>query len=142
MSDLKLTRKLKASPEKVFAFVTQTEHLTKWWGPEKMHVPLHDLDLSRTGPWFSVMENEEGQQYKVSGEVTELDPPRSVSFTWGWHDDADRRGHESTVRFTVEPDGDGAIFTLHHFDLPDDESANNHQDGWASTLRKFDTVFN
>ena len=62
-----------------------------------MHVPLHDLEFTRLGPWFSVMQNPEGGQYKVSGHVTHIDPPNSVGFTWAWHDKADARGTESHV---------------------------------------------
>ena len=51
-------------------------------GPRGMHVPEHNLDFSRTGPWYSVMQNAEGQTYKVSGHVTHVDPPNSVGFTW------------------------------------------------------------
>jgi len=38
---------------------------------------------------LSVLVNGDGQHFKVSGEVTDVDPGRSVSFTWGRHDDAD-----------------------------------------------------
>ena len=60
MTDLTLERNFEADPETVFAFVTQTDNLLKWWGPEGMNVPEHSLDFSSTGPWSSVMANAEG----------------------------------------------------------------------------------
>jgi len=141
MADLKLEREFPTSPENLFAWVSDGAKLLQWWGPEGMHVPEHDLDFSRLGPWFSVMENAEGQQYKVSGQVTHVDRPRSVGFTWAWHDDQDQRGAESHVTLTVEPSGDGARLILDHRELGDDESAANHNQGWTSSLRKLEAQF-
>lgn len=141
MSTVKIERTFPHPPETVFAFVTQTEHLLDWWGPEGMGVKEHALDLSRPGDWSSTLINAEGGLHKMSGEVIEIDPPRSVEFTWGWHDDQDQRGHESRVRFEVEPDGQGGShFRLIHSGLADDESAANHNHGWSSSLRKLENL--
>ena len=141
MSTLTLERTFPHDPETVFAFVTQTKNLLKWWGPEGMSVPEHNLDLSKPGPWMSVMVNAEGGRHKVTGEVIRVNPTHSVEFTWGWHDDKDARGHESRVRFEVEPsDTGGAVFRLIHSDLPDDESAANHNRGWSSSLVKLERL--
>lgn len=141
MAELTLTRTFTHPPETVFAFVTQTANLLQWWGPEGTHVPEHDLDLSRPGPWFSVMQNDDGQRYKVSGQVTSVDAPRTVGFTWAWHDETDARGPESHVMFTLADDGSGGTrFTLHHRDLGDDDAAKNHEQGWTSSLRKLERL--
>ena len=141
MSELTIEREFAASPETVFAFVTQSEHLVKWWGPESMTLPEHALDLTREGPWSSVMMTAEGNRFKVIGMVTKVSPPNAVEFTWAWCDENDVRGHESRVRFTVEPNGSGGSrFTLHHTGLADDESANSHNEGWASSLCKLERM--
>ena len=141
MADLKLEREFRTSPENLFAWISDGAKLLQWWGPEGLHVPEHDLDFSRLGPWYSVMVNEEGQRYKVSGQVTHVDPPKSVGFTWGWHDDQDQRGAESHVTLTVEPAREGARLILDHRDLGDDEIAANHNSGWTSSLRKLEAQF-
>jgi len=140
MNDLTLQRRLSAAPDKVFAFVTRTEHLLKWWGPEGLNVPEHALDLSRPGPWMSVMQNGEGRRFKVSGQVTDVVAGRHVTFTWAWHDDNDKRGHESTVTLSVAADGDGTMLTLHHANLPDDEAGANHEEGWTSSFNKLERL--
>lgn len=143
MSDLRIERRFAAAPETVFAFVTRPEHLLQWWGPEAMGLKDHQLDFSRPGPWFATLVNAEGGLHKMSGRVVAVDPPRSVEFTWGWHDATDRRGHESRVRFEMRPDGAGGTdFRLIHTNLPDDESAANHDRGWTSTLRKLERLLN
>ena len=141
MADLRLERVYTVSRERLFAAVTQQADLLQWWGPEGMHVPEHALDLSRLGAWFSVMVNGEGQRFKVSGQVTSYDPPRSVGFTWAWHDEADARGPESHVTFTVQAHEGGARLVLDHRELADEDAAKNHEAGWSSSLNKLDAKF-
>ena len=142
MADLELTRHYAASPAQVFAAVTQPDMLLSWWGPEGMTIEPDSLDFTRLGPWGSVMVNSEGQRFKVTGQVTHVDPPRSVGFTWAWHDEADTRGPESHVTFAVEdhPEG-GTLFRLSHVDLPDGDAAAAHRMGWTSSLTKLDAQF-
>ena len=136
MPDLRLTRDFNVTPERLFNAITRRADLLRWWGPEGMDLPEEHLDFSRTGPWFSVMRNSEGQRYKVSGQVTHVTPPRSVGFTWAWHDDSDTRGAESHVTFTVEETDTGARLVIDHRDLGDDEISASHERGWTSTLNK------
>ena len=141
-AELRLDRHFDADPETVFKFVTRPENLVKWWGPEGMTVPEGDLDLSEAGkPWWSVMVNAEGKRHKVSGKVIAVDPPRAVEFSWGWHDENDERGHDSTVRFEVRAgDKGGTHFALIHSGLANEESARNHEMGWTSSLRKLERL--
>ncbi|MEM7241449.1 MAG: SRPBCC domain-containing protein [Pseudomonadota bacterium] len=141
MSDLTFTRNFKASPELVFDFVTQQDHIAKWWGPEKMHCPVLNMNLTKPGAWLSTMENKDGQHYTVSGEVVDVDPPKRVTFTWAWHDENDTRGNESRVTFEVTSDGSGgSVFTLTHRGLVDEESRNGHEQGWTSSIRKLEKL--
>ncbi|MGI9365895.1 MAG: SRPBCC family protein [Rhizobiaceae bacterium] len=143
MTELKLERVFAADVETVFAYLTEAEHLLKWWGPEGVNVSEHELDLSRPGPWWSTLVNAEGNTYKMSGIVEVTNPPKSVEFTWGWHDENDKRGHESKVRFDVRPNaGGGAKFVLTHTGLPDEDSMMNHNEGWTSSLRKLQRLIN
>lgn len=141
MTTLTLTRHFAADPDTVFDFVTKSENLIKWWGPEGMTCPDHDLDFTTKGPWGSVMVSPEGNRFKVTGQVDLIDPPNAVELTWAWHDDNDKRGHESRVRFEVRPDGDGGTeFRLIHSGLADEESMKNHEMGWTSSLRKLEAI--
>lgn len=141
MPDVTLERDFSAPVEKVFAFVTQTDNLLKWWGPKGVHVPEHNLSFETTGPWFSVMKNDAGQLFKVSGQVTHVDPPNSIGFTWAWHDDNDQRGHESHVMMSLAvAEKGGTRFTLTHTNLADEEAAARHTEGWTSSLLKLEAL--
>lgn len=140
MTDVTLERHFKAVPETVFAYLSEPEHLSKWWGPEYVTLGEHSTDFTKLGPWYAIMHGTDGQQYKVSGQVLEVDPPKSLSYTWGWHDPEDTRGHNSIVSYHLEahPDG-GTRFILSHADLPDPETAEDHANGWASSMQNFET---
>ena len=139
MADLEIKRHFDAPPEKVFAFITQPEHLIKWWGPEGITIGEHELDFTRKGSWGSVMHGEEGGRYKVTGEVLSIEEGRSVTFSWAWHDEDDARGHESQVCFSIEGDGSGGTnFTMSHSGLPDEDEAENHKSGWSPAFDKLE----
>ncbi|MBE1285456.1 MAG: SRPBCC domain-containing protein [Rhodobacteraceae bacterium] len=137
MTDLRLERDFKVTPDQLFNWITTPDKLLKWWGPEGVTIPESKLDFSKTGPWYSIMlGNDSGQTFKVSGQVTHVTPPKSVGLTWGWHDDQDRRGAESHVTFTVVETADGARLIIDHVDLDGSEQAQSHENGWNSTLEK------
>lgn len=138
MADLKLEREFPVSPDVLFEWISDGARLLQWWGPEGVHVPEHDLDFSRIGPWYSVMKNDDGQTFKVSGHVTHVDPPNSVGFTWAWHDDQDQRGAESHVTLSVTSNGSGSRLVVDHRELADADAAANHEQGWTSSLRKLE----
>lgn len=141
MAELKLERVFKAAPARVFDFITKSENLMKWWGPEGMTLPDAKLDFTKPGPWHSTMQNAEGQRFSVSGQVTHVDAPNSVGFTWAWHDESGKRGDESHVVMSLKPTADGGTaFTLHHQQLATEEAAVNHNQGWISSLRKLERL--
>lgn len=139
---LHLERSFAVSPERLFAWVTQADKLMQWWGPEGIDVFESDLDLTRPGAYFAKMRGSEGAVYHVSGQVTHVSPPRSVGFTWAWHDDAGLRGPDSHVTFTIKADGKGARLLISHRDLPTPELAESHAKGWGSTLEKLSAKIN
>jgi hypothetical protein len=65
-----------------------------------------------------------------------------VTFSWGWYDEDDIRGHESIVRFDIvkasDESADEACFKLTHMNLPSKESARLHKGGWSSSLVKLE----
>jgi uncharacterized protein YndB with AHSA1/START domain len=141
MADLTLTRHLEAEPERVFDYISKVEHLLKWWGPETTEVAEHDLGFQKTGPWMSVMVNKSGDRFKCSGQVTNVDRPRSIGFTWAWHDENDARGVESHVTIRLVPaQGGGTTLELNHVDLPDESVAENHSEGWGSALNRLERL--
>lgn len=141
MPTLTLERRFDAPIDRVFAFVTRREHLLKWWGHDGMTLPEHELGFDALGPWMSVLQSEEGNRFKMSGQVTHVDAPNSIGFTWAWHDENDRRGVESHVTIRLVPAQNGGTdMTLTHVDLPDQTVADSHVRGWTSTLNRLERL--
>jgi len=140
MTDLVITRVFRAGIDHVYDYISKPEHILEWWGPQGMNVPVHDLTLGQPGPWMSEMRAPDGRSFTVSGEVTDVDPPNSVAFTWAWHDEDGARGHESSVRIDLEAVGEATRFTLTHSGLVDQASADSHREGWTSSLGKLEAV--
>jgi len=133
MADVRIVRDFKVSAERLFRAVTEQAEILNWWGHDGMTFPSYALDLTREGPWHSEMVGGQGARCKLSGQVTHVNPPRSVGFTWAWHDETDRRGPESHVTFSIEETGDGAArLTVDHRDLQDSDVAARHEAGWTS----------
>ena len=143
MSILRIERTFSASPQKVFAFVTQMENLLLWWGPRGTGIAEHNLDLSRTGDWFMVMIDPMGGHHRVTGEVLSIDPPRSVEFTLIVHDGKGGRMIDSVMRFEISAiDTGGAHFLLTQSGLTDEEIEIQSTQGWASTLSRLEELLN
>ncbi len=134
MTDIRLEREFNVTPERLFDFVTKRASVLEWFGYEGMTFPADDMDFSRTGPWFVELLSKEGNRMKLSGHVTHVDRPKTVGFTWGWHDPEDKRGPESHVMFTVMETTGGAKLIIDHRELPDEEAATGHNSGWTYAL--------
>jgi uncharacterized protein YndB with AHSA1/START domain len=142
MADIRLERDFKVTAERLFRVVTEHAQLLQWWGHDGMVVQKEHIDFSKTGPWFFDMSDQNGQRFKMSGQVTHVDSPRSVGFTWGWHDETDQRGKESHVTFTIVPTASGARLIVDHRELPDSEIATRHEAGWSATLVRLGRILN
>lgn len=136
-----LERVMPASVLRVFQMITEPQNMVRWWGHDSMTVPEHNLDFSRPGPWYSVMEAEDGTRRMVSGEVTEVDPPRFIAFTWAWHDGGPGGPREAETRVTIEVipvEEERAKLILSHYDLGTDTRRAGHTRGWMSLFEKLE----
>lgn len=140
-AEVRLERRYAVPIERVFDYLTKPELLVRWWGPEHIVAVEGDLDLRRPGPWNSTMISGDGARYRVSGQVTRVEHPTLVAFTWGWHDETGKRGAESHVMIELSGGSEGTHLVLTHRDLADAEQSQRHAEGWNSTLRKLDALF-
>ena len=90
--DIVFERRIKKPIEKVWAALTIPERLGDWFG-------IVDLEL-RVGGRYVI--GWEGEDYKVEGEIIELEPLRRLTHTW-----PDDPNAPAICRYEIEPDGDG-----------------------------------
>ncbi len=137
---VRMERRYEVPIERVFDYLTRPELLARWWGPEQIVGVEGDLDLRHIGPWNSVMIDAAGGRFPVSGQVTRVERPTLLAFTWGWHGADGARGHESHVMVELGTESGATRLVLTHRDLPDVDQVARHAQGWASTLRKLDAA--
>ncbi|HZZ67516.1 MAG TPA: SRPBCC family protein [Phenylobacterium sp.] len=90
-------RRLKRPIEKVWAAITVPERIAEWFTEATV-----DLRIGGT-----VTLNWPEDNYRMSGVIIELDPPRLFAWTWPHEQHPD-----SVVRWELSPDGDGCRLTL------------------------------
>jgi uncharacterized protein YndB with AHSA1/START domain len=123
--------RIAASPETVFDFFTDPDKQTLWMGRRAQ------LE-ARPGGIYRV---EISDQIVARGEFVEIVAPRRVVYTFGWEGQEAGSGEHgvppgsSRVEVTLEPDGDGTLVTLRHFDLPE-EARPIHGQGWELFLSR------
>lgn len=140
MCDIRLEREFPVTQQRLFEMLSTQAQLLQWWGHDGWTMMDENLDLSRLGPWFADMRSEEGHRFKLSGQVTRVSPFDVIGFTWGWHDEADQRGIESHVTFTISATAKGARLVLDHRNLASDESAAQHERGWGGPLSRLERL--
>ena len=127
---LKIQRLLPGPIERVWAYLTDDELRRKWLAAGAMEMKLG-------APFEFVWRNDEltdppGQrppgfpeEHRMQSRITELDPPRKLSITWGSNGD---------VSFELRPEGDEVLLTLTHRRVPDRKTLLNVSAGWHAHL--------
>jgi uncharacterized protein YndB with AHSA1/START domain len=118
--------------ERVYRALTTPEELVRWWGGEQPYRTTgweHELRVG--GCWRANGQNADGSSFAVTGEYLELDPPRSLVYTWkpDWDPGAVTR-----VSYKLEAFDGGTRLTVHHEGFTNQDSCNNHAHGWMLVL--------
>jgi uncharacterized protein YndB with AHSA1/START domain len=79
--ELKITRLINASPEKVYQAWTKPELLKQWFAPLPYTTPVAETDVRPGGASLIVMRSPEGQDMPNRGVYLEVIPNRKLVFT-------------------------------------------------------------
>jgi uncharacterized protein YndB with AHSA1/START domain len=133
LPSLTLVRRLKASPAKVWAAITQPALMMQWWGPDAGPTLSVEADVRPGGRFGVVFRLLNGNEHHPTGIYQEVVPEKKLVFTW------DRPGTPeppSLVTFRLEPVDGGPVLTLTHEHLPDEQTRTSHEAGWNGLLDK------
>jgi uncharacterized protein YndB with AHSA1/START domain len=128
-----LVRRLKASPARVYAAITQPAQMMQWWGPDAGPTLKAEADVRPGGRFSIVFRLMNGDEHNPTGIYREVVPEKKLSFTWEWPGMPER---ESLVTFLLKPFDGGTELTLIHEQLPDEEACRSHEMGWSGLLDK------
>jgi uncharacterized protein YndB with AHSA1/START domain len=127
---LKIQRLLPGPIERVWAYLTESDMRRKWLAAGKMEMKVGS-------PVEFVWRNDEltnppgnkpegfGEEHRMQSRITELDPPRKISFTW--NDSGD-------VSIELEEKGKDVLLTLIHRRLPSRSTMVMVGAGWQMHL--------
>ncbi|MBI3700924.1 MAG: SRPBCC domain-containing protein [Afipia sp.] len=137
---LTLARRLKATPDKVFAAWTDPEKIVHWFGPAHTIDGSVDAQMDvRVGGSFRVrFKTDDGEQHEVGGKYIEVLPNERLVFSWAWHTTPERQSQVSVI---LKPEGDMTFLTLTHEKFFDEAARDGHKRGWTGTLDKLERMF-
>lgn len=135
--ELVVTRRLSAPPEDVFDAWLDAGMMSRWMCPGDVQRADVTID-PRVGGTFSIDMVGPTATHPHRGEYLVLDRPRQLSFTWT-SNATKQKSSVVTIDLSPAPDGTTEL-VLRHRGLPDEQSAGNHQMGWASIVEKLDSV--
>jgi uncharacterized protein YndB with AHSA1/START domain len=128
-----IVRRIKATPAKIFAALTEPAQMLQWWGPDAGPTLKAEADVRPGGRFNIVFRLLNGEEGNPTGIYREVIPDKKLVFTWEWKGMPER---ESLVTFLLEPCEGGTELTLIHAYLPDEPARKSHEDGWKGFLDK------
>lgn len=120
---------IRATPETVFRFFTESECWARWWGPGSTIDPR---------PGGRVFIRYPGGN-EATGEVLEIDPPERIAFTYGYASGQLIPPGGSRVTIQLESVPDGTRVHLTH-DVADAAVRDEHVQGWRYQMAVFSVV--
>ena len=127
---LTIQRMLPGPIERVWAYLTESDLRRKW-------LAAGEMEMKVGAPFELVWRNSEltdppgkrpdgfGEEHRMQSEITELDPPRKLAFTWG---------KSGGVSMELEPRGERVLLTVIHRRLPDRGTMVGVSTGWHAHL--------
>lgn len=123
------TIEIRATPDTVFGYFTDSARWASWWGAGS------SIDPRPGGPL--VIRYPDGTE--VRGEVLDINPPRRIVFTYGYASGQMIAPGGSRVTIDLEATADGTRLTLTH-EFADAAVRDQHVQGWRYQLSVFANV--
>jgi uncharacterized protein YndB with AHSA1/START domain len=132
-TSLKLTRIIRAPPERVFAAWTDPDLLRQWWGPGPVSCPEAHVDLRAGGEYRLANLEPDGSLVWISGRFERVRPPAELVYTWTL---SILPGESTLVRVEFLPHPEGTELVLTHDRFATEALRDMHLQGWHGCLDK------
>jgi uncharacterized protein YndB with AHSA1/START domain len=121
---IEITQRIEASPEIVFAYLTDSQRFVRWMGVGA------ELDARPGGRYRIDVDG----MHIASGAYEIVDPPRRLVMSWGWEGHPTVPPGSTTVEITLTSDGGATVLTLRHLGLPGEAERRTHTEGWVQYM--------
>ena len=78
MTTFNTSREIPATPEQVFAAISDPERLARWWGPAGFTNTFDVCEFKTGGQWSFIMHGPDGRNYQNENIFSEVQPPELV----------------------------------------------------------------
>src|SRR5262245_23466449 len=103
---LRMTRRLDASPERVFDALVNPETVARWMFPS----PDTTIEMdARVGGKWKIVNRRDGSDFAALGEYIAVDRPRRLVYTFAMPQFSP---NSDTITIEIRPDGAASIVTL------------------------------
>ena len=116
---LTLKRRLKASPEEVYAAWTDPEKILRWFGPDSGRSSTPNSMSASAASTASASAPRTASSITSAAHYREVVPNERLVFSWAWRSTPER---ESLVTVLIKPDGAGSLLTLNHEQFFDEKA--------------------
>jgi uncharacterized protein YndB with AHSA1/START domain len=124
-----IERSLSASPDRVWAALTEPAQLAAWFWPARLGVRASTDP--RPGGSFRIEGSDQAYAMAVSGRYEVVRDPGRLVFSWRWDGDTD----ETLVTVKLSDDGPGRTsLELTHTGFADVATRDDHITGWSDCL--------
>src|SRR5262245_14036161 len=65
-----------ATPAQVFAAISESGRVARWWGPDGFTNSIHEFDFQPGGSWQLTMRGPDGKEYPNESRFTRIEPGR------------------------------------------------------------------
>jgi uncharacterized protein YndB with AHSA1/START domain len=123
----------------VFRAFVDPNQLAKWFGPKGFTLPSVQFD-PRVGARYRIeMQPPDGEQFCLIGEVSEVDPPRRLAFTFVWEEPhPDDVASQVTLKLRDLGESTEVDFCQRPFKTK--ERRVLHHDGWSDSFDKLERL--
>ena len=138
--ELLIERTFDAPLALVWRLWESSDHMIRWWGPEKFTTTAIDWALAPGKAWSATMVSTEHGVSRMSGIVQEVARHKHIIFSFAWDNDSGR-GMETVITVTfTERDGKTAQ-SFHQTPFASVQSRDSHFGGWTSLINKQQVYF-
>jgi uncharacterized protein YndB with AHSA1/START domain len=136
ISSLRVSKVVRASPERLFRAWTDPKQLAQWWHLQGEGWTFMEatVDLREGGGYRLAMSGPDGKAYVAVGEYREIRRPSRLTFSWHWVTTAGR-GPETLVTIDFNAAGETETeVVLVHSRIADPKTSTGFQSGWCQLL--------
>jgi uncharacterized protein YndB with AHSA1/START domain len=135
-NELRMTRRLPATPAEIFRAWVDPDQVREWWGPNGMTTPVCEIEPRVGGRYRTVMRDAEGREYDNLGIIDELAEPRRIVMRMPEAAGGPMAG--ASVAVTLEPEAEGTRLDV-RWQHPTEEMRAAHEAmgfdrGWGEML--------